>query len=279
MTEIPVSIIVPTRNSAQTLERCLKKIRDQTYKNIEIIVVDNYSTDDTINIARRFTNKIFTIGPERSAQVNYGVQMSSGKYIYRVDSDFLLDSNVVNEAVAASETNNYAAILIHNTSDPTISFWSRVRKFERDMYATDSLHVAVRFVRRDVFLSIGGFDSSLVAGEDYDLHNRIVRQYNIGRISSCEIHLGEPKTLIEIAKKHYYYGKTINKFLQKNKERGVRQFSPIRIAYIRHYKEFIKHPILSIGFILYQAVRYSSGLLGILSSKYNRLVQDGGEIK
>ena len=49
-----VSIIVPTYNSASTLETCLASLKSQSYPNIEIIIVDNYSTDDTLNIAKKY---------------------------------------------------------------------------------------------------------------------------------------------------------------------------------------------------------------------------------
>ena len=270
-TENPlVSVIVPTKNSASTLKKCLDSVTAQTYDNIEIIVVDNYSNDTTIEIAKQFTDKIFTIGPERSTQVNYGAKQASGKYLYRVDSDFYLDSDIIKEAVSAAETNNYVAILVHNTSDSKVSFWSQVRKFERDMYSTDVTNVAVRFILKDAFHSVGGFDDELVAGEDYDLHNRIIKKYNnnIGRINPKEIHLGEYKSLIEIVQKHYYYGKSIDSFLKKNKTRGLKQISPFRIAYLKNYREFIRHPYLTIGFLIYQFVRYGSTALGILAHKF-----------
>lgn len=270
MEEVLVSIIIPTKNSSRTLEKCLTTIKEQTYKNIEVIVVDNNSVDKTIEIAYKYADKVLTHGPERSSQVNYGAKIASGKYIYRVDSDFLLEPTIVEEAVILAESNGYVAILIHNTSDPTVSFWAKVRKFERDMYNQDDTYVAVRFIRRDVFLAIGGFDSTLVAAEDYDLHNRITQKYKIGKIAGKETHLGEPKTLGEVARKHYYYGKTIHLFLVKNKERGIKQVSPFRGAYIRHYKEFLKHPIISIGFAVYQLVRYSAGAFGIISAKINQ---------
>ena len=113
--------------------RCLDSIVNQQYKNIEIIIVDNYSTDNTLEIARKYTNAVYTFGPERGFQINYGVKMASGKYIYRVDSDFVLEPTSLAKQLVA-ESNNYGAIIIHNTSDPTVSFWAKVRKFERDMY-------------------------------------------------------------------------------------------------------------------------------------------------
>ena len=138
-----VSVIIPTKNSGKTLLQCLDSIKNQNYENIEIIVVDNYSTDNTLQIAKIYTNTVYTFSPERSSQVNYGVEKSSGKYIYRVDSDFVLEPQIISEAVNAAESNNYAAIIIHNTSDPTVNFWAKVRKFERDMYDSVNLNIAV----------------------------------------------------------------------------------------------------------------------------------------
>ncbi|MEP0826709.1 MAG: glycosyltransferase [Nitrososphaera sp.] len=273
MEQVLVSVIVPTKNSSATLEKCLESIKNQTYKNVEIIVVDNNSSDNTIEIGKKYTNKIYTKGPERSAQVNEGVRMASGKYIYRVDADFVLDPCIIEEAVMMAESNHYAAILIHNTSDPSVSFWARVRKFERDMYASDDTNVAVRFILRDVFLSVGGFDPELVAGEDYDLHNRIVTKYPIGRIEPKEVHLGEPRSIKEIAEKNYYYGKTLSLFLERNREKGMKQIGPFRRAYLKHYKEFLRHPDLAAGFVIYQFVRYSASVMGLLAYRLHASTQ------
>jgi len=262
-----VSIVIPTYNSEKTLAKCLESIKNQTYKNIEVIVVDKFSKDRSVEIAKRFRAKVFFKGPERASQVNFGVKKARGKYIYRVDSDFVLEPTVVEEAVKKCEEEGYDAIAIHNTSDPTISFWSKVRKFERDCYRDDELNIAARFFKKEVFETIGGFNESLVAAEDYDFHNRLLEMgFKVGRIKSQEVHIGEPKSLWEIAKKHYYYGKTIGEFIKVNPRKGIKQLSPIRPAFIRHWKKFIRHPILSLGFIIYQFVRYFSAGLGFLTS-------------
>ena len=218
-----VSVIVPTKNSSKTLERCLNSIKDQTFKNFEIIVVDNYSTDDTIEISKRFTDKTYVKGPERSAQVNYGVKKADGKYIYRVDSDFVLDSNLLEEAVNKCENKGFDAIIALVFADQSISFWAKVKYLERQTYDDDELHVAARFIRKRIFESIGGFDESLVAGEDYDLHNRLLRKKcKIGRITPREMHLGEPKSLWAVAKRSYFHGKTIGSLIKKNPEQSER---------------------------------------------------------
>jgi GT2 family glycosyltransferase len=135
------------------------------------------------------------------------------------------------------------------------------------MYDSDTLNIAVRFIRRDGFLSVGGFDPRLVYGEDYDLHNRIIDKYKIGKIKAKEIHLGEYKSIKHIAKVNYYYGKSAGLFLKKNKIRGLEQVSPFRKVYLKNYTQFIRHPHLAVGFIVYQVVRYSSGGIGLLATK------------
>ena len=263
-----VSVIIPTKNSAETLGKCLESMENQTYKNIEIIIVDNYSEDRTRQIGEKYNARFYRIRKERSRQVNCGVARACGKYVYRVDSDFVLEPFIVEEAVSKCENEGYDALVVHNTSDSTIGFWSKVRKLDRDCVKGDNLNVAARFFRKDVFEKVGGFNEDLVAAEDYDLHNRLVKaRFKIGRINAYEVHIGEPKTLAEVIRKHYYYGKNIERFIKRNSYRGLKQLSPIRLAHIRNWKIFIKNPMLSVGFAVYQISRYLSVFIGYLTVK------------
>lgn len=263
-------MIIPTKNSAETLEKCLESIENQTYKNIEIIVVDNYSVDRTRQIAEKSGARFYHIRKERSPSLNYSVARACGKYVYRVDGDYVLEPFVVEEAVSKCENEDYDALVIHNTS-ATIGFWSRVRKLERDCVKGDDLNVAARFFRKDVFEKVGGYNEDLVAAEDYDLHNRLMKeQFKIGRINACETHIGEPRALAEVIRKYYYYGKSIEKFVEKNPRRGMKQLSPIRPAHIRNWKLFVKNPVLSVGFVIYQISRYLSAFMGYLVVKVRK---------
>ena len=134
-----VSVIVPTYNSASLLKDCLQSIKDQTYKKLDIIVVDNNSTDDTKQIASNFTAQVFNKGPERSAQVNFGVTQAKGDYVYKVDSDFILDKDVVQQCVDKANA-GYDAVVVHNSPDTRISWIAKIRRFEVDMYKYDITH-------------------------------------------------------------------------------------------------------------------------------------------
>ena len=79
MKDCLISVIITTKNSSRTIKRCLKSIKNQSYENIELIVVDNNSIDNTKEIAYKFTNKVFNFSPERSAQRNFGSKKANGK--------------------------------------------------------------------------------------------------------------------------------------------------------------------------------------------------------
>ena len=268
-----VSVIVPTKNSARHLEASLRSIAAQSYPAIEIVVCDNGSTDETIEIARRHADRVITAGPERSAQCNAAVRASRGEFVYRVDGDFILSPELVEAAVAACP-DGVGGVLVHNESEPSIGFWANVRYFERLMYVDSELHVGARFFRRSAFDAIGGFDESLIAGEDYDIHNRLLAAgYRVGGpIVPRERHLGEPETLGEIARKSFFYGRTMRRFLERNGARGVAQMSPFRTAYARHWRSFVRRPDLAAGFIVMQTVKYASGAAGLAFEA----VRDGG---
>jgi len=270
MNEPLVSVIIPTFNSEKTLEKCLRRIKKQKYRNIEIIVVDNFSTDKTIKIAKRLKVKFFLKGNERSAQVNYGVEMSRGKYIYRIDSDHLVDLDVIEKAVEACDKYSYDAIVTRNIVDSNISFWAKVRLLEKNCLYEDEMKIAARFIKKSVFKKIGGFDENLVAAEDYDLHNRLLKgKYKIGRIDIGELHMDEPKSIIDVIKKHYFYGKTIGSFIEKNPKKALNQINPLRYTYLKHWRELLRDPTTTTGLIFYQTVRYSAALIGLLIGRLN----------
>ena len=270
-----VSIVVPTKESAQHLARCTQSIREQSYRPIELIVVDNFSRDGTWEIARTVADRAVQGGPERCAQCNIGFRLATGRYLYRVDADFVLEQGVVEAAVAACE-GGLDAVCVPNRSDPGVSFWSAVRHFERLMYDGSALYSGARFFSRHAFDAIGGFDETLVAGEDYDVNNRLIAAgFQTGWIGPAELHVGEPATLSEIARKSYFYGSTFWPFLRKSGARGVKQLSPFRGAYVRHWRDFLRHPVLGAGLVVMQVVKYACGAAGLAAASLTRFTSNG----
>ncbi|MDO8573024.1 MAG: glycosyltransferase family 2 protein [bacterium] len=262
-----VSVIIPTKNSSQFLEACLSSIKNQTYKNIEIIVVDNNSTDNTKAIAKKYTDKVYNQGPERSAQVNYGVSQATGEYVYKVDSDFVLDPQVVEQCVRKAG-DGYEAIVVHNSPDVRVSWIAKIRKFEVDMYKYDITHSSARFVRKDVYEKIGGFNSAITAGEDYDFQNKLNRGgFKTGFIDAEALHLGEPTNFWKHMMKYYHYGKDFVNYKKENSEEAKEQLSFGRGVYFKNWAKFVRHPMLGAGFIFYSLFKFGFGGFGYVITR------------
>ena len=88
-----ISIIIPAYNAGDTIERCVKSALSQTYPSIEVIVVNDGSTDSTAEILKRFENITITSQKNKgvSAARNAGLKIASGEYLTFVDSDDYLD--------------------------------------------------------------------------------------------------------------------------------------------------------------------------------------------
>lgn len=268
--EMPlVSIIIPTYNSDKTLKKCLESIRQQTYSNIEIIIVDGGSKDGTISTAEIYGAVVVKKKAGMSEATNIGISNSNGEYIYRVDSDVILDNDIVEKCIQKCEIESYDGVALFWSPDPTISFWAKVRKLEKDCYKDNLFPRGARFFRRDVIISIGGFNQNLTSGEDYDVYNRLLKNsFKIGQIDSQETHLGEPKSIFDIIKKQYKYGLTINEFFKSHSTEGIVQVCPLRKELLLNWKRFLRHPILTVGFFFYEIAVYSSAALGFFVCLY-----------
>jgi glycosyltransferase involved in cell wall biosynthesis len=265
-----VSVIVPTKNSAVTLEACLKSIKEQTYYPIELIVVDNHSSDATREIARQFTDKVFVKGPERSAQRNYGAASASGRYLLMVDSDMELDRKAVK--ACSDEVLGDPAVkgVIIPEESFGIGFWSQCKQLERSFYAGVPWIEAARFFRRVAFDTVGGYDETLVSGEDWDLSKRIEEIGRIARISETIYHNEGHISFWETLKKKYYYAHHAKAYLVRNPEKS-KLFSPV--GPIQRYKLFLAtpgklfaRPFLGVAMLVMKTGEFASGGLGYVLS-------------
>jgi glycosyltransferase involved in cell wall biosynthesis len=263
MEELPlVSVVVPTFNSAKTLGKCLRSLKRQTYKHFELIVVDNYSVDETVRIAREFGAAVFIRGGERSAQKNYGARHASGEFLYFVDSDFVLERDVISKCVEACMFFDALCTVNYSVGG---SFWSDAIAFKERFLAHDPTIQVVRFLWKRVFFEVGGFDEALIVGEDLDLYARLLEGgYRIGRVDAVEWHIGEPKTLRDIARRNFYYGKVVRPYFRKRGRLAVRQLSPFKLSLILALIRSGNPCILSLGVV--DLTRWISSILGIFSS-------------
>ena len=245
-----VSVVVPTKNSANTLESCLRSIREQTYPAIECIVVDNFSTDATPDIARKWADHFFSQGPERSTQRNYGAKQASGKYVVFIDSDMILTPKVIEDCVSRMDEATAGVVIPETSFGPT--FWAKCKAIERACYVGDPYIEASRFFRREDFLAAGGYNEDLIGNEDWALHNEIEKRGAIRRIDSFIHHNEGHITLFKSAAKKGYYSTTFDKYRRMYPEKAKYQYSTgYRLGLLlKGWKQFFAHPLAYLGMFL-----------------------------
>ncbi|MHB1335441.1 MAG: glycosyltransferase family 2 protein [Candidatus Humimicrobiaceae bacterium] len=271
---IKVSVIIATRNEASNIRRCLDSLSSQSYENLEIIVIDFGSYDNTIEIAKKYTDLVMNIKEYadlskvknyRGAQINYGVSISSGEIIFFPDADMTFDEDLILEVVRKS--NEFDAFYI-----PEIivgnGYFGKIRKFERSFYNMTCVD-AIRFVRKDVFNKLNGFDTKNIkfGPDDWDFTKTLKKNnYRLGITRNSLYHNEQDIKLKNYLLKKSEYINTFKSYIAKwgNKNSDIKkQFS----FFYRYFGIFIenkkwikllRHPLLTIG--LY----YIKFLIGIL---------------
>jgi glycosyltransferase involved in cell wall biosynthesis len=268
-----VSVVVTTKNEEGVLARLLQSIDKQVYKNIEMLVIDNKSSDSTKKIAKKFTKKVFDKGPERSAQRNFGAKKSKGKYLLFLDADMQLSEKVVMECVELARKNKKVGAITIPEESVATNFWEEVKAFERSFYNLEGdLDIeAARFFSSEAFESVGGYDVNITGPEDWDLPESIRKEgYKQKRIKAKIYHYERIKGPFSFAKKKYYYALKSHRYLKKH---NVSAISPKTIYFLRpvfykHYKKIIVSPMLSMGMLLMLSVETIGGGLGYIKGKF-----------
>lgn len=262
-----ISVIITTKNSERTMIRLLKSIKAQSYKRIEIILVDNHSSDGTVEITKQFTKKIYLGGPERSAQRNFGAQNAKGEYLLVLDSDMVLTKKVIEECVGKFKTQKLqiGGVVIPEQSFGR-GFWAKVKVFEREINKGEPYFESARFFPKKVFWKFGGYDERLTGTEDWDLPQRIARHYKIERVESLILHNEGWLTLATLFRKKFYYGLSAHKYL---KSQNLPILGPVtvyfmRSAFYKNWRKILSRPVLSIGMFIMLIVESIGGGLGYI---------------
>lgn len=111
-----VSVIVPVYNSEKYINRCIDSVLNQTYNNIEIIIIDDGSTDQSIDICKKYADlneniKLISKKNEGVSKArNTGIDIASGEWIIFLDSDDWIESNTIRDAISLIDISNYDTI-------------------------------------------------------------------------------------------------------------------------------------------------------------------------
>jgi len=272
LSESLVSVVIPTYNSEKTLAKCLESIRNQTYKNIEIIVVDRNSIDGTVEIAKSFGAKVFQLDVERAKAKNFGLREAKGKYVCFIDSDMELTPKVIEECIGLIDGNEMIGGVIIPEKSVGNNFWVRVRDFERSFYAGTPIESA-RFFRKDLVEKAGAFDEDVVCFEESTLPQKVEKLgYNVkARVNAVILHHEEDFSLLKWLKKKYYYGKTAPLYRERYKDYASMQMNPFhRFGLFIKSEKFYSKPLFALGVIILKFMEYFSAGLGFLVSKVGK---------
>jgi glycosyltransferase involved in cell wall biosynthesis len=255
---------VTTRDVERTLEACLVSIRAQDHPPLEILVVDNASTDPTVEIARRLADVVLSAGPERSAQRNRGVAAARGDWVLWIDADMVLRPDVISSALDAARLTGASAVTIPETTVGE-GFWTACRTLERSCYLDDPALFNPRLLRRELLADLG-FDERMAGPEDADLRLRlreagVVVSHATGVIDHDEGRL----TLATVWRKRVYYGESLPAFAAANPGAVRVQATATLRAIVRHRRRIATDPAHGIGLVVLRALEAVGYLVGYLS--------------
>ena len=264
MSQTDISVVIPTFNSSRTIAKCLESIQAQTIKCKELFVVDRYSRDGSKEIARRSGATIIDNPGNRSVARNVGAKRVTARGILFIDSDMILPRTVVQECAEGLQTNQ--ALIIPEISTGS-GFWAECKRLERETYSGSRLLEAARCFDRTQFLSLGGYNPKLEAGEDWDLQSRVdAHNLVVGRVNSKILHDEGRLTLSSCMKKKYSYGKTINEYLRVNPNAGIRQINPFSRILASTVATLPRHPVHGSGVLLMKSLEFAAAAGGHLAS-------------
>ena len=179
-----ISIIIPTLNEEKNLERCLRSILDQTYKDLEIFVVDGGSKDTTLEIARKNGIKIVEVSKRRPHDVstakNEGAKVAKGDILVFLDADAVLSRNFIElldkyfqEPDVIGVSCSALPLEGNSLENFLYSCNNLLRRISNRVGRHELSYFSCLGYRREPFFKVDGFREDLYACEDIDLALRL----------------------------------------------------------------------------------------------------------
>lgn len=177
-----VSIIIPVFNEEKYISHCLKSLRNQSYKNIEIIVVDDGSTDNSKLISQRYTQLVYQQyhqGPGSAR--NMGVEHSKGEIIAFIDADMYLNNECIKYLISPIIHKNAVGTFIKdervaNTSNIWSQCWSINANLPFDKRLPENYTQKAngfRAIQKNAFAQVKGFDTNIGYTDDDTISKKL----------------------------------------------------------------------------------------------------------
>jgi glycosyltransferase involved in cell wall biosynthesis len=190
---VVVSVIIPAYNSAPYIRETLESVLSQTHPPLEVIVVDDGSSDDTAAIVQSYNGRVRLLQQEHrgvSAARNLGIRQAQGDYVAFLDSDDLWLPEKLERQSACILEKQVAWVScgadFFDTNSGKIFYEYRKKLYEGDILEKEFVYTFIRsptpLVKRTVFEDVGYFNEEYEAriGEDKDMWLRIAARYPLG---------------------------------------------------------------------------------------------------
>jgi len=193
---IRVSVIIPCYNAEETISKTIESVISQTYKEYEIIVIDDGSTDNTVDtVYRNFTNvKIFS---QKNSGVsvarNKGVSLAKGELIAFLDSDDIWMPEKLEKQVAVID---FGYDMVHNPAnnvckigsnewipDTTVIKEVKEGDYLKELFTGNFIVTSSVVIKKDCLVDVGGFRKNFKNCQDWDLWIRVASKYRIFQIN------------------------------------------------------------------------------------------------
>jgi len=233
-----ISVITAVYNNENTIEDALKSVLSQTHTNVEYIVIDGKSTDKTLNIIKRYEDKIDTLVSEADSGIydalNKGIKYATGDIVCFLHSDDIYENeNVLQKVNALFEKENVDSVY----GDLVYVNKENINKVVRYWKSGEYSHSKLKngwmpphptfFVKREVYEKYGSFDTSFRIAADYDT---VLRFLGVQRITTAYL----PEVLIKMR-----LGGESNKSLANLKKKTLEDIKALRKNDIGGYMTII----------------------------------------
>jgi glycosyltransferase involved in cell wall biosynthesis len=261
-----VSVVVPTRNAARTVRRCLESVRAQTRPVAELIVVDNWSDDGTWELASPLADLALRAGPERGEQRNLGIAKARGEWVLWLDADMELAVDSVERALHAASARGAIGVFLPEVTAGG-GFWTGCRTLERRCYHGEPHIEAPRLLRTAWLRETGGF-TGVTGTEDADVRNRLLAAgATLAWADTLVVHHEGRLTLGKLARKRFYYGKSLPVYRRQHPGAVSGQVGATVGALWRHRRLLLADPGHAAGLLLMRACEAAAYLAGALSAR------------
>lgn len=198
VTRIPlVSVVIPVYNRMETIGRSIYSVLNQTYRNIELIVVDDGSTDDTLKIIEHFNIGNMKIMKQNhrgaNAARNLGISAAKGEFIAFQDSDDEWFPDKLEKQITYMLTGGYEAcycpffLYEKNRNDVFFLDYQDKQKYEKDLLEVlrvrNVISTQTLVIHRNIVSDVGVFDEEMPRCQDYEFVIRIIQKKKIGYVN------------------------------------------------------------------------------------------------